>query len=99
MSGTRFNARTMGLITAETLIVYASVLLALYLRLGTWGAQYQLDERNAWMKIGLASLVCIVALYFYDLYDFTVMSNRRELMLRLVQALGIAWALLALLFY
>ena len=27
------------------------------------------------------------------------MTNRRELMLRLVQALGIAWALLALLFY
>jgi sugar transferase (PEP-CTERM system associated) len=99
MSGTRFNARTMGLITAETLIVYGSVLLALYLRLGTWGAQYQLDERNAWFKIGLAAVVCIIALYFYDLYDFTVMSNRRELMLRLVQALGIAWALLALLFY
>jgi sugar transferase (PEP-CTERM system associated) len=99
MSGTRFNARTVGLITAETLIVYGSVLVALYLRLGSWGAQYQLDERNAWFKIALASIVCIIALYFYDLYDFTVMGNRRELMLRLVQALGIAWALLALLFY
>lgn len=99
MSGTRFNARTIGLIIAETLIVYGSVLLALYIRLGSWGAQYQLDERNAWFKIGLASVICIIALYFYDLYDFTVMNNRRELMLRLVQALGIAWALLALMFY
>jgi sugar transferase (PEP-CTERM system associated) len=99
MSGTRFSPRTAGLILAETTIVYGSVLLALYLRLGVWGAQYQLDERNGWMKIALASVFCILALYFYDLYDFTVMSNRRELMLRLVQALGIAWALLALLFY
>ncbi len=99
MSGTRFNTRTVGLISAEAVIVYGSVLLALYLRLGSWGAQYQLDERNAWFKIGLAAIVCIIALYFYDLYDFTVMGNRRELMLRLVQALGIAWALLALLFY
>jgi sugar transferase (PEP-CTERM system associated) len=99
MSGTRFSPRTAGLILAEATIVYGGVLLALYLRLGVWGAQYQLDERNGWFKIGLAAIVCIIALYFYDLYDFTVMGNRRELMLRLVQALGIAWALLALLFY
>ncbi len=99
MSGTRFSPRTVGLIIAEATIVYGSVLLALYLRLGVWGAHYQLDERNGWMKIGLAAVFCIIALYFYDLYDFTVMNNRRELMLRLVQALGIAWALLALLFY
>ena len=59
----------------------------------------ELNKRNGWLKIGLATLVCLLILYFYDLYDFTVMGNRRELMLRLVQALGIAWALLAFLFY
>ncbi len=41
----------------------------------------------------------ILISYFYDLYEFTVMGNRRELMLRLVQAIGISWAILALLFY
>jgi sugar transferase (PEP-CTERM system associated) len=51
------------------------------------------------MTNALASLFCLLILYFYDLYDYTVMSNRRELMLRLVQALGIAWAILALVFY
>ena len=43
--------------------------------------------------------MCLLSLYFYDLYDYVVMTNRRELLLRLVQALGIAWALLAVLFY
>ena len=69
------------------------------MRLGVSGSDYELNENNGWLKITLATLVCVLILYFYDLYDFTVMGNRRELMLRLVQALGIAWALLALLFY
>ena len=71
----------------------------MYLRLGFSGSEYQLNEKNGWLKIALASFVCLLILYFYDLYDYMVMSNRRELMLRLVQALGIAWALLALMFY
>ncbi len=74
-------------------------MLALFLRLTFEGAVYQLDEHNGWLKIGLATFVCLLILYFYDLYDFTVTGNRRELLLRMVQALGIAWALLALLFY
>ncbi len=71
----------------------------MYLRLGTAGSAYELDEKNGWVKIAVASGVCLLILYFYDLYDYIVMTNRRELMLRLVQALGIAWTLLAIVFY
>ncbi len=73
--------------------------MALYLRLGFNGSVFQLNGNNGWYKIGLATLVCLLILYFYDLYDYTVIANRRELLLRLVQSLGIAWALLALMFY
>lgn len=99
MSATKFSARTIGLLLADATIIYGGVALALYLRLGTDGSAYQLNENNGWLKITLATSVCTLILYFYDLYDFTVMANRRELMLRLVQALGIGWAVLALLFY
>ena len=99
MDGARFAPRTIWLILADSAIIYGGITLALYLRLGFEGSEYQLNERNGWLKIFLATIVCLLILYFYDLYDFTVMGNRRELMLRLVQALGIAWALLALLFY
>lgn len=99
MAANRFTPRTVWLILADTAIIYGGIILALYLRLGFEGSDYQLNERGGWLKIGLATAVCLLILYFYDLYDFTVMGNRRELMLRLVQALGIAWALLALLFY
>ncbi len=99
MPATRFSPRTIWLILADAAIIYGGIVLAMYVRLGVSGSEYQLNDRNGWEKIALASLVCLLILYFYDLYDYTVMGNRRELMLRLVQALGIAWALLALLFY
>lgn len=99
MSGTRFSSRIIWLIFADIAIIYGGIILALYLRLGYYGSEYQLNSNNGWSKIALATLVCLLILYFYDLYDYTVIANRRELLLRLVQSLGIAWALLALLFY
>ncbi|HEY0461992.1 MAG TPA: TIGR03013 family XrtA/PEP-CTERM system glycosyltransferase [Pyrinomonadaceae bacterium] len=99
MNGNKFSLRTIGLLLADAAIIYGGIILALYLRLGVEGSEYQLNEKNGWLKILLATAVCALILYFYDLYDYTVMTNRRELMLRLVQALGIAWALLALVFY
>ena len=99
MDGTKFFPRTIWLILADAVIIYGGIILALYLRLGIDGINHELNEKNGWSKIALATLVCLLILYFYDLYDFTVMGNRRELMLGLVQALGIAWALLAFLFY
>lgn len=99
MSATRFSSRLIWLLMADAAILYCGVILALYLRLGLAGSENELDNKNGWIKIGVATLVCLLILYFYDLYDYIVMTNRRELLLRLVQALGIAWALLALLFY
>src|SRR3954452_16048088 len=99
MGATRFSARTFWLIVADAAIVYSSIILAMYLRLGFAGSENELQAKDGWMKVALATFVCLLILYFYDLYDYVVMTNRRELMLRLVQALGIAWALLAISFY
>jgi sugar transferase (PEP-CTERM system associated) len=99
MSNTRFRARTIGLIIAEATIIFGGVIMALYLRVGAHDASYELNERYGWYKAVFATVICMIALYLYDLYDYTVMNNRRELLLRLMQAFGIAWAVLALLFY
>ena len=95
----RFSPRIIWLLFSDAAIIYGGIVAGMYLRLGISGSEYQLNERNGWLKIAFASVVCLLVLYFYDLYEYTVMSNRRELMLRLVQALGISWILLALLFY
>lgn len=95
----RSSSRLFWLLLADAAIIYGGVIIALYLRLGLAGAENELNAKNGWLKIALATVVCLLLLYFYDLYDYVVMTNRRELLLRLVQALGIAWALLALVFY
>lgn len=88
-----------GLTLADIAIVYFAIVAALYLRVGWEGAEYQFVENNAFIKISLAALFCWVIMYLYDLYDYSVMNNRRELLLRLIQTTGISWTCLALLYY
>jgi len=87
------------LILAESAVVLGALISAMYLRLGSDGAVYELIERQGFLKVGLASAFCLAAFYLFDLYDFVVMHDRRELVLRLVQALGLAWMALAFMFY
>src|SRR5215213_5215600 len=72
---------------------------AAYLRLGWADAYFELSEKNGYLKVGVVTAFCLAAFYLYDLYDFVVMHDRRELVLRLVQALGLAWIALAVIFY
>lgn len=84
---------------AEAFLLYGGIILAVYLRLGSEEAHRQLLERHGFYKAALATVFCVTSFYLHDLYDFVVMHNRRELVLRLVQALGLAWIALAMLFY
>jgi len=69
------------------------------LRLGIQDAHEELMLRQGFLKAAMATVFCLAAFYLFDLYDFVVMHDRRELVLRLVQALGLAWVALALAFY
>lgn len=80
-------------------MIYGAIVGAVYLRLGVEGAHYELFLRLGFQKAALATLFCLTSFYLFDLYDFIVMHDRRELVLRLVQALGLAWIALALSFY
>jgi sugar transferase (PEP-CTERM system associated) len=95
----RPNARTVLLLLAEAAVVFGALMGAVYLRFGNDGAPYELIERQGYLKAALATGFCLAAFYLFDLYDFVVMHDRRELVLRLVQALGLAWMALAFMFY
>ncbi|HZI18319.1 MAG TPA: TIGR03013 family XrtA/PEP-CTERM system glycosyltransferase [Pyrinomonadaceae bacterium] len=99
MASSRFNVRTALLLVAEALLLFWAVVAAAYLRLGWADAYHELSQEHGFLKAGLAAAFCLAAFYLYDLYDFVVMHDRRELVLRLVQALGLAWVALALTFY
>ena len=87
------------LILAEAALVYGALICAVYLRFGVTDGAFELLQKNGLLKAGLAAFVCLAAFYLFDLYDFLVMHDRRELVLRLIQALGLAWIVLAFSFY
>jgi len=80
-------------------LVYGAIISAVYLRVGAEDAPVELIIKNGYLKAAIATFFCLAAFYLFDLYDFLVMHDRRELVLRLVQALGLAWIALAFSFY
>ncbi len=99
MKASRFNARTIFLLLVEAMLLFSGLIVAVYLRLGAIEAEDALIVRNGFYKAALATIFCLASFYLFDLYDFVVIHDRRELILRLLQALGLAWVALALLFY
>ncbi|HEX6650594.1 MAG TPA: TIGR03013 family XrtA/PEP-CTERM system glycosyltransferase [Pyrinomonadaceae bacterium] len=99
MRALRLNGRTMLLILAEAVLVYGAIIGAVYLRVGVADAPLELVSKNGYWKAAVAGFFCLAAFYLFDLYDFLVMHDRKELVLRLVQALGLAWIGLAFSFY
>jgi len=87
------------LIVAEAVLVYGAIIGAVYLRVGTEAAPYELVDKGGYLKGAVAGFFCLAAFYLFDLYDFLAMHDRRELVLRLIQALGLAWIALAFSFY
>src|SRR5207248_10230557 len=90
---------TLLLLAAEAVLIFGCLVAAAELRLGMDDAYAALTERHGFYKAALATFFCLGAFYLYDLYDFDVMHDRRELILRLIQALGLAWVALAILIY
>jgi len=99
MKASRLNARTILLLLVEALLLFSGLIVAVYVRLGAIDAEDALIVRHGFYKAALATVFCLTSFYLFDLYDFIVMHDRGELVLRLLQALGLAWIALALLFY
>lgn len=81
------------------MLLFCGLIVAVYVRLGAIDAEDALINRHGFYKAALATIFCLTSFYLFDLYDFVVMHDRGELVLRLLQALGLAWIALALLFY
>ncbi len=86
------------MILAEAGLVFGAIIAAVYLRLGVEDAR-ELVANGGYLKAAVAAFFCLASFYLFDLYDFLVMHDRRELVLRLIQALGLAWIALAFSFY
>lgn len=99
MNSSRLKARTILLLLVEAMLLFGGLVIAVYVRMGAGDAEDALISRHGFYKAALATLFCLTSFYLFDLYDFVVMRDRRELVLRMLQALGLAWIALALMFY
>ena len=94
MLSRRIAPRGLILIIAETVLIIAAVTIAAYVRLGEW-MWVVMTEEHGFYKALLVSFVCQLCLYYADLYDFRQITDRRDLFVRLLQALGAASFILA----
>lgn len=90
--------RSMALIACETVLIVAAVCAGAALRLGS-GAWEMLFVEGDIRKALLIAFVCQMSLYYADLYELRVVSDRRELFIGVVQALSSTSFLLAAIYF
>ena len=93
-----YPVRTLILLCGEAAIIWFSFLAAALIRFGA-DSSLKLNYEGGLYKIALASVVCLLCLYYYDLYDSFIFSNPREVLTRIVQVLGAACLIMAILYY
>ena len=90
--------RALTLIACETALILAAVALAAYVRLGDDAWQILAVEGGIARTLLVAAVVQ-GSLYYADLYDLRLLSDRREIFIRILHALASASLILALLYY
>jgi exopolysaccharide biosynthesis polyprenyl glycosylphosphotransferase len=95
-----FPTRTILLTLTEAILVTAGFVFAVLFAAGdTSAAQAYLLYENGAGRIALVVLVFLVLMYYFDLYNSSILTNRREVVTRLVGVLGTTFVALALLYY
>src|SRR5271165_238351 len=95
-----FPTRTLLLTVTEALLVTLGFVVAVVFWKGiSVDANVYLLDENGLGRILLVVAVFVVLMYYFDLYDSFVLSNRRELVTRLVGVLGSAFVALAVVYY
>ncbi len=95
-----FPTRTLLLTVTEALLVTLGFVIAVVFWAGTaFDANIYLRYENGFGRIGLVVGVFLLLMYYFDLYDSVVLSNRREVVTRLVGVLGCSFVTLSVLYY
>jgi exopolysaccharide biosynthesis polyprenyl glycosylphosphotransferase len=95
-----FPTRTLLLTVTEALLVTLAFTVSVLIWAGTaMDADIYLLYENGFGRIGLVVGIFVLLMYYFDLYDTIVLSNRREVVTRLVGVLGCAFVALSVLYY
>jgi sugar transferase (PEP-CTERM system associated) len=92
------SGRALVLIAGETVLLTTAVVISCYLRLGeeAWSV---LAFDGGVLKLMLVAVVCQLSLYYHDLYELRTIGGTRDLLVRLLQALGATSLILAAVYF
>ena len=82
-----YPIRNIFFVIGEGAFIYVSVLTAAYI---TIGPSVLYEQPWFYAKLFFITAVCQACLYYNELYDLSVVSSRKEMAVRLVQAFGVA---------
>src|SRR5439155_3728546 len=92
-----FPSRTLILALSEAFVVILAFTASCVFWMGR-DADIFLNYEGGFVKITLVTAVFIVCMYYGDLYDSLILTNRREVIIRLIQVSGAGCFVLALLY-
>jgi sugar transferase (PEP-CTERM system associated) len=96
---THFPTRTFVLGITEGCLVCLAFVASVLVRLGTEDGGAMLTDQRGFLKILFVTVAFVTCMYYFDLYESATLGNPREVLVRLIQALGVAYIGLGLLYY
>ena len=92
------TGRSVGLVAFETILIVSAIVSAAFVRFGAEAPEF-IAEGDGIIRFLVVAVVLQTCLYYGDLYNIRMLADRRELFVRLVQALAVGSFLLAGIYY
>jgi sugar transferase (PEP-CTERM system associated) len=86
-------------VLSDTLVVVIGLLAAALIGFRSGYANLDLFYQHFLIKVSVAGLICMLCMYYYDLYEPLAFNNLREVATRLSQVLGTSCVILAIVYY
>src|SRR5881296_3760775 len=100
VGGQKVPTRTILFIASDVFFVILGLLLVTSIRFRDWGTIRNYLHGNLTIpRFALVVIVTTVALYYNELYDANVLRHRHEVIVRLIQAVGLIFLVLAVIYY
>lgn len=100
IGGQKVPGKVMLLVATDVGVIFIGLFVSIVLRFPHWNDALAYINGTAIVpRCLVVTAVCLLTLYYCDLYDFQVVGQRIESLLGLLRALGMACLVLALLFY
>ena len=100
IGGQKIPLHTVSMMIFEAVLIIFSLLAAALIRFHSFEAtRYYLGESHAVLRFLLVAVVSQVSFYYYDLYDFGAVRRRSALVVRTLQALGLACVTIGAVYY